>query len=92
MNQRDLFSKLAAAARKQGQKLAADYGRPLGDKLAARLSKAGVERGLLQEPLDLESLLQRLKQLRDSGGISDKELGELVRLLKQQFLQRFGRR
>jgi len=92
MNRRELFQKLAATAKDQGRRLLARHGRPLGDKLAARLSRAGVERGLLEAPLDMDEIVRRLKQLRESGAISGDEMRELLRQLKEHFLHRFGSR
>lgn len=92
MNRRTLFSALAAAAKDQGLKLLAKHGRPLGDKLAARLSKAGVERGLLTEPLDMNALLQRIKELRASGALNAEDARRLGKQIKDHFLQRFSKR
>lgn len=89
MNRRTLFTALSGVVRDQGRKLAARHGRPLGEKLAARLSSIGIERGLLQQPLDLDALLKRLRELHASGAISSEELRDLGKKLKDHALDRF---
>ncbi len=89
MDKRLLFTALTNALKKKGMQLAVKHGRPLGDKLAAHLSKAGVERGLLQEPLDLDAITERLRALRASGALSKEDLLSLTRQLKEHFISRF---
>ncbi len=87
MLRKDQLHHFAALALDKGRELAKKHGRPLGDKLAEKLSKAGVERGLLQEPLSLEDILARLKALRNSGGITAEDFAKL----KQQVRERFSK-
>ena len=88
MDPRTVLQQLAAAAKEQGKALAAKHGRPLGEALAARLSKAGVERGLLREPLNLDAVLARLQHLRSSGALDKEELRSLTRALREQCAKR----
>lgn len=96
MDRRALFTRLASLAREQvkehGGKLASKHGRPLGEKLAAHLSRVGVEKGLLQQPLDLDAIMRRLKELRASGAISGDELRELAKQLKDHAMERLRKR
>lgn len=84
MIRRELFAQLRLLAVKQGVNLARKHGRPLGEKLAAKLSKVGVERGLLDGPLDLDAVLLRLKALRDSGRLSKEDFANLAREVRER--------
>jgi len=79
-------------AREQGRKLASRHGRPLGEKLAAQLSRIGIERGLLQQPLDLDALLKRLRELHASGAISSEQLRDLGKKIKDHAFGRLRKR
>lgn len=88
MQPKDMLRNFATLALDKGRQFAKTHGRPLGDKLAEKLSKAGVDRGLLQEPLSLDDIIARLKALRDSGGISVEDFKKL----KQQVRERFAKK
>ncbi len=85
MDRRDLLLNIANLARKKGSELARKHGRPLGEKLAKKLSEAGVERGMLQDPLSLDDIIARLQALRNNGGISSKDFAKLKQLLRERF-------
>ncbi|THB71948.1 MAG: SHOCT domain-containing protein [Desulfovibrio sp.] len=81
MQRRDVWSLLARAAREKGGEAARKAGntvltkvaRPLGERLAASVSKTAMERGYTDRPVDLDELLHRLKELRDNGSLSKEE-------------------
>lgn len=84
MVRRMLLVHMATLAKRHGKEFAQRHGRPLGEKLATKLSNVGVKRGLLDEPLDLDEVLRRLKAVRDAGGISREDFANLAREVKER--------
>lgn len=81
MKRRDAFSALVDMAREKGSELAHKAGkafnqkvaRPLGEKIVAKASQKAMDKGLVDEAVDMDALMKQLSEMRANGELSVEE-------------------